>query len=264
MNKIVLNNDVKIACSNYWDVEESGNLKIKGSGETSTQIDLTGTDIKDGDYYFVISKANNSSMVLTNMTVTFHFTDGSYRIFSNPAALDMSEYFRCAYIGSFTIRTEDLEQEIDDSTFAPFGTSWGTSAVKNAKKGDDGKYVATASNGGVAYFTCKEVNTHGNNIKGQFTFEFYTKDSGTGVLTFNTKAGAATHTCSVCVNDIKVGSDITYQNTSDIVNVVRELTVSKGDKISIVYNDGSNGAYLYFYSNSLGSIPIKWTEKSAE
>lgn len=261
LNKIVFNNDVKIACNNYWDVEDTGNIKIKGSADYSTQINLTGTDIQDGDYYFVISKANNSSMELKNMTVSFHFTDGTYRIFSNSVALDMSGYAQCAYIGSFTIKTEDLEQEIDDSTFAPFGTSWDISAVKNAKKGDDAKYVATAKNGGMAYFTCNSVESSG--IKGKFTFEFYSKDSGTGVLTFNARGGAAGHTCSVCVNDNKIGDDITYPNSSDIVNDVRELTVSKGDKISIVYNNGSGGAYLFFWING-ASQPITWTKKSAE
>lgn len=260
LNKIVLNNDVMIACNNYWDVDDQGYIKIKGSADYSTQINLNGTDIEDGDYYFVISKTNNSKMVLKNMTVSFHFTDGTYRIFSNSAELDMTGYAQCAYIGSFTIKTEDLK---NDSTFAPFGTSWGTGAVKNADKGNDGKYVATANNGGVAYFTCSEVNSSGNNIKGKFTFEFYTKDSGTGVLTFNSRGGAAGHTCSVYVNDNKVGDDITYPNNSEIVNVVRELTVSKGDKISIVYNNGSSNAYLFFYFNN-ASHPITWTKKSAE
>lgn len=264
LNRIVLNNEVMIACNNYWSFEdETGYLKISGSADYSSQIDLIGTDIQDGDYYFVISKANKTSMVLKNMTVTFHFTDGSYRVFSNPAELDMREYSRCAYIGSFTIRTEDLENDIDESTFAPFGTSWDINVVKKAVKGDDGKYVATANNGGVAYFTCNEVNKYGNNIKGKFTFEFYTKDSGTGVLTFNTRGGADTHTCSVYVNDNKVGNDITYPNNSDTVNVVRELTVSKGDKISIVYNDTSGNAYLFFWVNN-ASHPVTWTEKSAE
>ena len=262
LNRIVLNNDVMIACNNYWYFEdETGNLKISGSADYSSQIDLIGTDIQDGDYYFVISKANKNSMVLKNMTVTFHFTDGSYRIFSNPAELDMREYSRCAYVGSFTIRTEDLEKDIDESTFAPFGTSWEISAVKKATKGDDGKYVATATNGGVAYFTCNSVESNG--IKGKFTFEFYTMDSGTGVLTFNVRGGGTGHTCSVYVNDNKVGDDTTYSNSSDIVNDVRELTVSKGDKISIVYNNGSSNAYLFFYFNN-ASHPITWTKKSAE
>ena len=255
INKIVLTSSTDLKLKSYWDVE-NGNIKISPAGTTTKELSLNG-EIQSGTYYFVIP----TKSTFTNMTITFHYTDGSYRTFTNNTPLEISDYSRCYEIGNFVLNADDLE--IDDSTFAPFGTSWGTGAVKNAKKGDDGKYVATANNGGVAYFTCAEVNQYGNNIKGQFTFEFYTKDSGTGVLTFNTRGGAATHTCSVYVNDNKVGDDITYPNNSDIVNVVRELTVSKGDKISIVYNNGSNGAYLFFWCNNAAN-PITWTEKSAE
>lgn len=256
INKIVLTTSTVLKLKSYWDVEANGNIKIQSAGTDVTELSLNG-EIQSGTYYFVIP----TKSTFTDMTITFHYTDGSYREFTNSTPLEIKDYSRCYEIGNFVLNADDLE--IDDSTFAPFGTSWGTGAVKNAKKGEDGKYVATASNGGVAYFTCNEVNQWGNNIKGKFTFEFYTKDSGTGVLTFNTRGGADTHTCSVYVNDNKVGDDITYPNNSDTVNVVRELTVSKGDKISIVYNDTSGNAYLFFWVNN-ASHPITWTEKSAE
>ena len=255
INKIVLTSSTDLKLKSYWDVE-NGNIKISPAGTTTKELSLNG-EIQTGTYYFVIP----TKSTFTDMSITFHYTDGSYRTFTNRTPLEIKDYSRCYEIGNFVLNADDLE--IDDSTFAPFGTSWGTGAVKNAKKGDDGKYVATANNGGVAYFTCAEVNQYGNNIKGQFTFEFYTKDSGTGVLTFNTRGGAATHTCSVYVNDNKVGDDITYSNSSDIVKDVRELTVSKGDKISIVYNDVSGGACLFFWCNNAAN-PVTWTVKSAE
>ena len=255
INKIVLTSSTDLKLKSYWDVE-NGNIKISPAGTTTRELSLNG-EIQSGTYYFVIP----TKSTFTNMTITFHYTDGSYRTFTNNTPLEISDYSRCYEIGNFVLNADDLE--IDDSTFAPFGTSWGTSEVKKAVKGEDGKYVATASNGGVAYFTCNEVNQYGNNIKGKFTFEFYTKDSGTGVLTFNTRGGGPGHTCSVYVNDNKFGNDITYLNNSDTVNVVRELTVSKGDKISIVYNNTSSNAYLFFWVND-ASHPVTWTKKSAE
>lgn len=254
INKIVLTSSTDLKLKSYWDVE-NGNIKISPAGTTTSELSLNG-EIQSGTYYFVIP----TKSTFTNMTITFHCTDGSYRTFTNNTPLEISDYSRCYEIGNFVLNADDLE--IDDSTFAPFGTSWDKSAVVNAVKGSDGKYVATASNGEVAYFTCNSVDTGQNSLKGKFTFEFQTKSTGIGILSFMTYPGGLTenHSVSVLVNDVEIKKilykDVLTAQAKLDSNV--ELEVVKGDKITIQYNSGSSYARLYY------DPAITWTEKSAE
>lgn len=255
INKIVLTTSTVLKLKSYWDVDDNGNIKIQSAGTDVTELSLNG-EIQSGTYYFVIPTKSK----FTDMSITFHYTDGSYRTFTNSTTLEISDYSRCYEIGNFVLNADDLE--IDDSTFAPFGTSWDKSAVVNAVKGSDGKYVATASNGEVAYFTCNSVDTGQNSLKGKFTFEFQTKSTGIGILSFMTYPGGLTqnHSVSVLVNDKEIKkilySDFLTAQAKLDSNV--ELEVVKGDKITIQYNSGSSYARLYY------DPAITWTEKSAE
>lgn len=255
INKIVLTSSTELLLKSHWDVDNNGNIKIVSNGTRVTELSLNG-EIQTGTYYFVIPTKSK----FTNMSITFHYTDGSYRTFTNSTTLEIKDYSRCYEIGNFVLNADDLE--IDDSTFAPFGTSWDKSAVENAKNGTDGKYVATASNGEVAYFTCSTVDTKQNSLMGQFTFEFQTKSTGVGILSFMTYPGALTekHSVSVLVNDVEI-KKILYSDflaAAAKLDSKVELKVVKGDKITIQYNSGSSSARLYY------DPAITWTEKSAE
>ena len=130
LNKIVLNNTTPIANKNYWYIEDSGNRKVQGAVDGSKEITLSGNDIKDGDYYFVISAKCNSTMTLKNLSITFHFSDKTYRTYTNPNEIALGGYTICETIGNFVITSDQLEQDVDDSTFAPFGAAWGNSQVE--------------------------------------------------------------------------------------------------------------------------------------
>lgn len=256
INKIVLTSSTELLLKSHWDVDNSGNIKIVSNGTRVTELSLNG-EIQTGTYYFVIP----TKSTFTDMTITFHYTDGSYRTFTNNTPLVIKDYSRCYEIGNFVLNADDLE--IDDSTFASFGTSWDKSALENAKNGDDSKYVATASNGGVAYFTyTNSVDLSKSLIRGQFTFEFQTKSTGRGILSFTTYPGGLTdnHSVSVLVNNVESArflyKDFMAEKAKLNSNV--ELEVAKGDKITIQYNSGSSNAILYF------DPAITWTEKAAE
>ena len=256
INKIVLTSSTDLKLKSYWDVDDNGNIKIQSAGTNAKELSLNG-EIQTGTYYFVIP----TKSTFTDMSITFHYTDGSYRTFTNSTPLEIKDYSRCYEIGNFILNADELE--IDDSTFASFGTSWDKSALENAKNGDDSKYVATASNGGVAYFTCtNSVDLSKSLIRGQFTFEFQTKSTGRGILSFTTYPGGLTdnHSVSVLVNNVESArflyKDFMAEKAKLNSNV--ELEVAKGDKITIQYNSGSSNAILYF------DPAITWTEKSAE
>lgn len=264
LNKIVLNNTTPIANKNYWYIEDSGNRKVEGSADGSKEITLSGNDIKDGDYYFVISAKCNSTMTLKNLSITFHFSDETYRTYTNPNEIALGGYTICETIGNFVITSDQLEQDVDDSSWAPFGTAWGNTQIKNATPlAEQYWYVAYAkspNSSAVANFkTTKDIGPDGKYLQGDVTFEFVTKSTGTGVVTFTLESAKAnSHTSIVYVNGVEK-QRFQYEQAWTRIAKSAELTVKKGDKITIKANNGSNNQKLYFYSNVDHSIT--WNEK---
>ena len=267
LNKIVLNNTTPIANKNYWYIEDSGNRKVEGSADGSKEITLSGNDIKDGDYYFVISAKCNSTMTLKNLSITFHFSDETYRTYTNPNEIALGGYTICKSIGDFVVTIESQpdvdEPVVDDSTWAPFGTAWGNSQISKATAlTDQYWYSAKAKSpnvNAIANFkTTNSIPTSGNYLQGDFTFEFITKSEGTGVLTFTVQAGSSGHKSKVFVND-EQKKEFAYPDNSSRHTKSAELTVKKGDKISIKYNNGSGSVKLYFWGSEDNSIT--WNEK---
>lgn len=264
LNKIVLKNDTPIANKNYWFIEDSGNRKVEGSVDGSKEITLSGNDIKDGDYYFVISAKCNSTMTLKNMSITFHFDGNYYRTFNNHEELVLGGYSVCETIGNFVITSDQLQKEVDDSTWAPFGTAWGNTQIKNATTlAEANWYSANAkspNNSAIANFkTTKSIPSTGNYLQNNVTFEFITRSEGTGVLTFTFEFSSTTHKAEVYVNDIKKQTLNNSQASTFQTHKV-ELNVKKGDKIIIKANNSSNNQYLHFWKGST-DCSITWNEK---
>lgn len=288
LKKIVLScNDgedekLSIVSKNYWNINDNGSVAISGGTTGDKSITLSGNSIADGDYYFVISAKNSSAVnsgiiLIKNMKLTFYFEQHNFRSYSNTTELNMGEgggYSKMAEIGSFTIGAGDLVKE--ESVFAPFDTKWtknfaqtwyesGTfvanqvyEAAANAKPGewtDTPMAYVTASN---------QISPYGNFIQGAFTFEFYAAQSGTGILSFRAKAGSATHTIQIWVNDTQVGDALTFEAANTLTLFEPEITVAKGDKITIKYMNGSNNAYLTLYTNGIGATPVHWKQKPTE
>lgn len=289
LKKIVLScndgeedNKLSIVSKNYWNIKDDGLVAISGGTIGDKSITLSGNSIADGDYYFVISAkntatGNSGNILIKNMKLTFYFEQHNFRSYSNTTSLNMGDgggYSKMAEIGSFTIGAGDLVKE--ESVFAPFDTKWtktfaqtwyesGTfvanqvyEAAANAKPGewtDTPMAYVTASN---------QISSYGNFIQGAFTFEFYAAQSGTGILSFRAKAGAATHTIQILVNDTQVGDELTFAEANTLTLFEPEITVAKGDKITIKYMNRSDNAYLTLYTNDTGATPVHWKQKPTE
>lgn len=263
INKIVLNNTTSIANKNYW-VPKAGYVSMSGSVNGATEVSLNG-EVQNGDYYFVISKKNNGTFTLKDITVTFYFEDGYYRTFSNPNDLELGNNLsRCVDLGDFTLKSEDLQKDVDDSSWAPFGTAWGNTQIKNATPlTEQYWYVAYAkspNSSAVANFkTTKDIGPDGKYLQGDVTFEFVTKSTGTGVLTFTLESAKAnSHESIVYVNGVEK-QRFQYEQAWTRIAKSAELTVNRGDRIKITANNGSNNQKLYFYSSVDHSIT--WNEK---
>ena len=289
LKKIVLScnegeaDNLSIVSKNYWNINDNGSVAISGGTVGDKSITLSGNSIADGDYYFVISaknatEVNRGNILINNMKLTFYFEQHNFRSYSNTTSLNMGGdgrgYSKMAEIGSFTIGAGDLVKE--ESVFAPFDTKWTKTFAKTWY--DSGTFVANqvyeaAANAKpgewtdtpMAYVTASnKISSYGNFIQGAFTFEFYAAQSGTGILSFSAKAGAATHTIQILVNDTQVGDALTFAEAGTLTSFAPEITVAKGDKIKIKYMNGSNYAYLTLYTDSIGGTPVHWKQKPTE
>lgn len=282
LQKIVLSNDASIASANYWTIDDAGSPAVAGSTVGSTSITLSGRDITDGDYYFVLSAKNNSgNITLSNMEVAFYFDDHTIRTFSNPNSLTMSGYSKEAFLGTFPIETADLSY--DESTFAPFGTRW-TSSFIAAWAPAYSPYLYYEAPAAVVpvgrtetpigYIEAHKSDGSGSNIstsyyyvQGLFTFEFFAADEGTGTLTFTVRATDGTTSEGKFIRVIvKRGKTVIF--TSDKIwdyneptAVSLDLTVKKGDLITIQHRGGTNNGRLYFNETDRA---LSWMQKVAE
>lgn len=273
INEIVLNNDIALSGKNNWNFF-SGYLAVVSNTDEKTYISLSG-ELPAGetkDYYFAIMQKNNLSSgklsKLTNMSLTFNLAGHFTRVFSNSTPLQM-EYSSIATLGSFSIEEKDLVK--DESTLAPFGTTWSIGFIKEwYKVFQSGVWyhnaAADAPNETVMASVLSRQGTGPNNtgsrITGAYEFEFYAAEAGTGILTFTSQGGGSGHKVNVCVNN-ETKHTLEYSDNSTKLTQSYELTVSKGDKISIVYGNGSNWCYLHLASGDLTEkYNLTWVKKT--
>ncbi|MBP5539133.1 MAG: hypothetical protein J6X69_04800 [Bacteroidales bacterium] len=163
------------------------------------------------------------------------------------------------------LRTIRAVVEQDVCPLTPFGTVWANSFLQAwAMEGFTANTPFTAETA-TATASSELANAGKDNgyLKGKFSFRFTVAQSGTGILSFAVLMGSATHTLTVSATraGASVFSEVytpgtNTQNTS--INC--EMTLKKGDIVTVAYNTATGNARLYCGKTT----PISWTQKTTE
>lgn len=255
LRRVVFNSDTDLTGMTYWSIEDNGTVSTSGSTTSGGEITLKGSDISDGDYYFVVFPR---SVTITNPSVTFHFDEGYLRSYSNTTPLSLTgSGGEVSALGSFSINAATR----DESLYAPFGTSWSADIIRQWQTAGFTQNVfydaqATTNPSPTTHTPTAFVKTDGNidvnnsYIQGVFTFEFYAAEAGTGTLSFFARASnnQINKYIEVRLNGTRMGDRINAGTRTDIS---RTFAVEKGDLIQIVHCGGSSYGRLW--------PPISWT-----
>lgn len=253
LRRVVFNCDTDLTGKTYWSIADNGTVATSGSTTSGGEITLKGSDISDGDYYFVVFPRN---VTITNPSVTFLFDEGYLRSYSNNTSLSLTgSGGKVSALGSFSINAATR----DESLYAPFGTSWSADIIRQWRTAGFTQNIfydaqATTNPSPATHTPTAFVKTNGNindnsYIEGIFTFEFYAAEAGTGTLSFSARASnnQTTKYIEVRLNGSLMGDRINAGTQTDIS---RTFAVEKGDLIQIVHCGSASTGRLW--------PPVSW------